>query len=365
MKAVILAGGKGEDLYPLTLTRPKALATILNQPIIERIIDNMPREIDEIFIATDHMAGDIKKLFSSKEMKRKMGKRKIHVIEEDRPLGTAGSIKRFEKEIAETFLVVQSDVVSSVDYFKMIDFHRESKSIATMSSFKVKNPIDYGILGVNEEGRVMKFLEKPKIDQVFSTVVNAGAYVFEPSIFEEIPAHGVCDFSGDVFPRLIRKGGLVSAYEFKGLWMDIGSFNNYLDAHKSLLERSMTFSISSKSSASTVPPVLIGSGGKIGACTLGPGVSIGNNVKIGKNVKISNSVLYDGVSIGDGCLVKESVLGAGVVLGKNVVAVNTLIGDGAKVKDKIKIGAQSKIWPKTKVSKDVPEKEWFGFLRED
>ncbi|MFH0961334.1 MAG: NDP-sugar synthase [archaeon] len=365
MKAVILAGGKGEDLYPLTITRPKAMSLVMNQPILERIIENMPKEIDEIFVTTDHMADAIKKHFSEKAVKRRFAGRKIEIFEEERPLGTAGSIKQLEKNIQETFLVVQSDIISSVDYFKLINFHREKKAKATMSSFRVKSPLDYGILGVDEDGRVMKFLEKPKIDQVFSTMINAGAYVFEPSVFEEVPAHGICDFSGDVFPRMIRKGELVTALEFKGIWTDIGSFKNYLEAHKLLLERSMTFSVQSKSKASMIPPVLIGTGGKINAATIGPDVCIANGVDIGKNVKLTDSVVYGGVTIGEGCIVKGSIIGEGVTLGRNVVAVGTLIGDGAKIKDRVRIGSSSKIWPNTRVNKDVPEKEWFGFLRED
>lgn len=364
MKAVILAGGRGEDLLPMTSTRPKAMMYVLNQPIIERIIENLPKAIDEVFITSDYLAGEIKRHFARPELKTRFAGRKITIVEEERPLGTAGSIKSLEKHIDSTFVVIQSDIISSVDYFKMLQFHKERGAKLTMSTCRVKNPIEYGILGVDQDGRIMKFLEKPKIDQVFSTMVNAGAYVFEPSIFEEIPTHGICDFSSDVFPRLIRKGELVSAYEFKGIWTDIGSFQNYLEAHKQLLERSMTFSIGSRSAARTIPPILVGAKGKIGAATIGPNVCIADGVIIGKGAKIYDSVIYDRVKIGDNCIVKGSVLGSGVVIGKNAVIMDAMISDGVSIKDGVKVGSFSKIWPKRKITKDVPEKEWVGFFQD-
>jgi mannose-1-phosphate guanylyltransferase / phosphomannomutase len=362
MKAVILAGGKGEDLLPMTLTRPKPLMLVLNQPILERIIEALPKAIDEVFVTTDFMADKIKKHFQDPGVKKRLKGRKVKIIEEERPLGTAGSIKALEHEIRSTFLVLQSDVVSTVDYFKMLEFHKERKATVTMSTFRVRNPLEYGILGVDQEGRIMKFLEKPKIDQVFSTMVNAGAYVCEPSIFEEIPHHGICDFSNDVFPRLIRKGEFVAAFEFKGMWTDIGSFQNYLDAHKQLLERSMMFSVQSKSAARTIPPLLIGEKGKIGAATIGPDVCIADKVTIGKGAKLYESVIYDNVKIGDGCIIKGSVIGSGVTIGKGAVIMDAMLGDGVVVKNGVKVGSFSKVWPKKKINKDVPEKEWVGFL---
>jgi NDP-sugar pyrophosphorylase family protein len=359
MKAVILAGGKGEEMHPLTLTRPKSMMLVMNQPILERIIENLPKVVDEVFITTDYGVQAIRNHF--RDSKKKLGK-KVTIVEEERPLGTAGSIKVLEKELNTTFLVLQSDVVSSVDYFKMLEFHRERKAAVTMSTFRVQNPTEYGILGVDQDGRVMKFLEKPKIDQVFSTMVNAGTYVCEPSIFEEIPHHGICDFSNDVFPRLIRKGEFVAAFEFRGMWTDIGSFQNYLHAHKQLLERSMTFSIQSKSNARTIPPVLVGFGGKIGVATLGPNVCIADKVAIGKGTKIYDSIIYDNVKIGDGCIIKGSVIGSGCKIGKGVVIVDALLGDRVTVKDRTKVSSYSRIWPGKKVTKDVAEKEWLGFI---
>ncbi len=359
MKAVILAGGKGEEMLPLTLTRPKSMLLVMNQPILKRIMESLPKVVNEIFVTTDYGAPYIRKYFQ--DSKKKLG-RKVTIIEEERPLGTAGSIKTLEKELTSTFFVLQSDVVSSVDYFKMLEFHKERKAKVTMSTFRVQNPVEYGIIGVNQDGRVMKFLEKPKIDQVFSTMVNAGTYVFEPSIFEEIPHHGICDFSNDVFPRIIRKGENVSAFEFRGMWTDIGSFQNYLHAHKQLLERSMTFSIQSKSGARTVPPALVGPGGKIGAAMLGPNICVADKVTIGKGAKVYDSIIYDNAKIGDGCIIKGSIIGGGCKIGKGAVIIDAMLGDKVSVKDRVKVSSYSRIWPGKKVAKDVSEKEWLGFV---
>lgn len=357
MKAVLLAGGQSFRLRPITETRPKSMVNVLNQPIMERILENLPEELEHIYVACYYKTEVIEDFF------RKNKKRfpNVTIIREERPLGTAGSVKSLEKELAGTFLVLQADVLSSVDIRKMIDSHRENKACVSVSLFKVQDPTAYGIVGVDDEGRIVKFLEKPKSDQVFSTLINAGTYICEPAIFEQIPHYGYCDFANDVFPRLLRRGDKLLGYEFKGFWMDVGTFDMYLEAHKQLLGRSMTFSVESKTKkARVIPPVLIGKNCKIGKAIIGPNVCIADDTVIGDHCKIFDSVIYEKTKLGKGSLIRSSVICARNVIGENAVVEESILADDVRVFSRVKIDRGARIWPRQKIKKDVNEKRFVG-----
>ncbi len=360
LKAVLLAGGKNHYLSPIIETRPVALLRVLNKPIIERILTGLPREIDEIFVTYD----------GNKQLKRFFQKRKkqfpnVRLVEEDMPLGPAGSLKGLEEVLKETFLVLQTDIISSVDVSKLIEFHKEKGGIVSLSVFRTPNPVDYGIVGLDDDNRILKFLEKPKGDQVFSTLVNAGTYVCEPSVLSEIPSHGYCDFAEDIFPRLLRRGELLYGFEFGGFWTDVGDFDTYLLSNRRMLERSMTLRMKSKQPrARIMPPVLVGRECRIGESTIGPVVSVGDGTRIGKKCKIYDSIIYENVRIGNNVLISSSIIGNDVEIGSGAVIIGSMIGDKAKIDARIKIGYDSRIWPKKKVRKDVGEGKLFGCPRD-
>ncbi len=358
MNAVVLAGGRNLRLRPITETRPKSLVNVLNKPVIERIIESLPKEVEHIYITCDYLAEELEKFFKGGG-KTDM---KITLVKEEKRLGTAGSIKVLEPELNGTFIVLQSDVISSVDIDKMLAYHKEKGAAVTVSVFRTKTPYEYGIVGMNDDGRIMKFLEKPKPDQVFSTLVNAGTYICEPVIFEQIPHYGYCDFSNDVFPRLLRNGTPVYGQEFKGFWMDIGTVDKYLAANRQLLNRSMEFEVGSRASkgARLVPPLAIGKGCKIGSSTIGPNVCIADKVEIGNNCKIQDSVIYRNTKIGAQSLVSHSIVCEKCTIGANAVVEEAVLGDKVKVSPKVKVDRGVRVWPGVAVKKDVPEGTYLG-----
>ncbi len=251
-------------------------------------------------------------------------------------------------------------MISSVDMNQLVNFHREQNAVVTLSLFRVDDPTEYGIVGTDQDNRIMKFLEKPKTDQVFSTLINAGTYVCEPVIFDQIPDYGYCDFSDTVFPRLLRKGDVLKGLEFKGFWMDIGSFDKYLEAHNWLLRRAMTLEVESKTSARIIPPLVVAKGCKIGKANIGPNVCIAEGVKIEDGCKVYDSVIFEGAKIGKNTLVSGSVVGKDTVIGRGAVVMKSIIGDGAKITAKVKIGEESRVWPSKTVKKDLPDMTYFG-----
>jgi len=243
---------------------------------------------------------------------------------------------------------------------QLVNFHKEQNAVVTLSLFRVDDPTEYGIVGTDQDNRIMKFLEKPKTDQVFSTLINAGTYVCEPVIFDQIPHYGYCDFSDTVFPRLLRKGDVLKGLEFKGFWMDIGSFDKYLEAHNWLLRRAMTLEVESKTSARIIPPLVVAKGCKIGKANIGPNVCIAEGVKIEDGCKVYDSVIFEGAKIGKNTLVSGSVVGKDTVIGRGAVVMKSIIGDGAKITAKVKIGEESRVWPSKTVKKDLPDMTYFG-----
>ncbi len=360
MKAVVLAGGRNLRLRPITETRPKSLVNVLNKPLIDRIIESLPKKVEHIYITCDYLAEELEKFFKGGG-KRELSK-KITLVKEEKRLGTAGSIKVLEPELNGTFIVLQSDVISSVDIDKMLAYHKEKGAAVSVSVFRTKTPCEYGIVGMNDDGRIMKFLEKPKPDQVFSTLVNAGTYVCEPAIFEQIPHYGYCDFSNDVFPRLLRNGTPVYGFEFKGFWMDIGTVDKYLAANRQLLNRAMTFEVESKvgKGARLVPPLSIGAGCKIGSSTIGPNVCIADKVDIGNDCKIQDSVIYKNTRIGNQSLISHTIVCEKCTIGSNAVVEEAVLGDKVNISSKVKVDRGVRIWPARTVKKDVPEGTYVG-----
>ena len=361
MKAVLLAGGESRYLRPITDTRPTAMAMVLNKPIVERILRGLPEIIDEVFVT--YNGNPVLKRFFKKVHKNFP---KITLVEEKIPLGSAGSLKVLEETLTDTFVVLQTDIISSLDLDKTIEFHRErGDGIITMSVFRSPNPVDYGIVGLDDENQVVKFLEKPKGDQVFSTLVNAGTYVCEPRLIQEIPHHGYCDFANDIFPRLLRKGDKIYGREFRGFWADIGDFEKYLLANRKMLERSMTLKMKSRIGARVMPPIFVGENCVIHKeATLGPYVSIGDGAKVGKGCKIHDSVIYPDVRIGADVLINNSVVCEGVEVKRGAVVVGAILGDKVVVERNVKVGYDARVWPKKKVKRDVEERELFGAPRD-
>lgn len=341
MKAVILAGGLGTRLRPLTYSTPKPLLPIMNEPMVERLIKTLPEDIEKVVLAVSYMFDRLKEYFDEHDIGRE-----VVLVEEKEPLGTGGAIQNVEAHLDGTFLVFNGDVISSLDIRAIRDFHREKGGIGTIAMWEVEDPTRYGIIGVDEESKISRFLEKPKPDEIFSNWINAGVYVLEPEILNLIEPKTRTSIEKEIFPPLAVEGKLYG-YKFHGYWVDAGTPEAYLKAHRILLdEGNSKKKPDSEIKAKIKQPVTVGKNCYLASKSeVGPYVCLGDGVKVGEGVKISNSVILGEASIGKnnnlenciigyGCKIEDDVkLGKGLVMGDNQV-----LKKGTKVPDHSKIG---------------------------
>ncbi|MHC5724164.1 MAG: nucleotidyltransferase family protein, partial [Nostoc sp.] len=210
MRAVLMAGGSGTRLRPLTCDLPKPMVPILNRPIAEHIINLLKRhQITEV-IATLHYLPDVLRDYFQDG--NDFGVQMTYAVEEDQPLGTAGCVKNIAELLDETFLVISGDSITDFDLTAAIAFHKQKKSKATLILTRVPNPIEFGVVITDTERRINRFLEKPSSSEIFSDTVNTGTYILEPEVLEYLPANTECDFSKDLFPLLLAKEEPIYGY---------------------------------------------------------------------------------------------------------------------------------------------------------
>lgn len=234
MKAVIMAGGKGTRLQPLTSKIPKPMVPLFSKPVMEYSIELLKRHgITKIAITLHYLPNIIKKYFGD-------GSRfgvELHYFEETHPLGTAGSIKNAEQFLDECFVVISGDALTDFNLSQGIAFHQSKKALATIFIKKVEVPLDYGVIMTNKDDEIIKFLEKPALEEVFSDTVNTGIYVLEPEIFSFLEQGVATDFSRDLFPLLMKKNVPLFGYEAEGYWSDVGNPSTYQKAHFDMLNK--------------------------------------------------------------------------------------------------------------------------------
>ena len=241
MKAVVMAGGEGSRLRPVTANRPKPLVPICNQPIMEHILTLLKRHgCHEIVSTLYYLSEEIQGYFGDGS---DFGV-KMHYSIETTPLGTAGSVKKAESLLKDdTFLIVSGDALTDCDLGKAIAFHREKKSLATLILYRVQSPLEFGVVITDDEGKVVRFLEKPSWSEVFSDTVNTGMYILEPEIFEYMDPNKPYDWSGDIFPRLLAEGKSMYGYVMDEYWADVGSLTQYREAQEHTLFLKTSYSI--------------------------------------------------------------------------------------------------------------------------
>src|ERR687883_692692 len=209
MKAVVMAGGEGSRLRPLTIGRPKPMVPIVNAPVMEHILGLLRRHgITEVVVTLQYLANVIQEYFGDGS---DFGM-KIQYTVEETPLGTAGSVKNAEHWLDEPFLVISGDALTDLNLEEVVDYHRHVGAMATLTLYRVPNPLEYGVVIIDKDGRVVRFLEKPSWGEVFSDTVNTGIYVLDPEIFKYIEKGVVTDWSKDVFPKMLRKGDALAGY---------------------------------------------------------------------------------------------------------------------------------------------------------
>ncbi len=240
MKAVVMAGGEGTRLRPLTSNQPKPMVPIVGKPCMEHIVELLKRHgFEDVIVTVAFLPQAIRSYFGSGET---LGVDIGYSVEES-PLGTAGSVKRAAGRLDDTFLVISGDALCDVDLTQLVEAHREKGASVTIGLKSVENPLEFGIVVTDEDGRVERFLEKPSWGQVFSDTINTGIYVLEPEVLKHIPQDRPYDFSKELFPLLLEMGRPIYGHVFDGYWQDIGNLDQYRQANFDALDESVQLEI--------------------------------------------------------------------------------------------------------------------------
>ena len=359
MKAVILAGGEGTRLRPLTSNQPKPMMPIANAPMMEHIVRLLEKHgFDDIVVTVAYLANHIRNYFGDGS---EFGVRMRYATEES-PLGTAGSVRNAAEELDDTFLVISGDVLTDVDLSAIVKRHRASNAFATIALKRVENPVEFGIVITRDDGMIERFLEKPTWGQVFSDTINTGIYVLEPEIFDYIAEGEVVDFSGDVFPAALEDGKPLLGDIVDGYWEDVGTLEAYRAAHEDILDGRLGIDIPGfevrdgvwlgesadvSPEAEVIGPVLIGDNSRVEAgAVLRPYTVLGTDVVVKADAEIERSVMHDHVYLGPGTRVRGAVIGRASDLREGArVDENVVIGDECFIGAHAIINPTVKIYP--------------------
>ncbi|MCX6154359.1 MAG: sugar phosphate nucleotidyltransferase [Candidatus Kapabacteria bacterium] len=382
-KAVIMAGGFGTRLRPLTMKIPKPMVPIMNRPMMEHIVRLLKRYgINEIVSILYFQPEVITKYFEDGES---FGIKMQYVIAQA-DYGTAGAVRNAAEHLDERFIIISGDVLTDFDLSKALEFHIEKKSLATILLTRVPMPLQYGIVMTDSDGKITRFLEKPSWGQVFSDTINTGIYILEPEVLDMIPYREDFDFSKDLFPLMLSKNMPLYGYITQGYWRDIGNLNEYQVGQTESLQGKVdlgliqsTNDLSLGSNVKIAPTAkfsgsnIIGNNVLIDAHAFISDSIIGDNIKIGTGARISGSTIWKNTEIGDfaeltDCVICESCkIGSSATVSENVfIADNCIIGSAARLNSNIKL------WPNKKVengamlsSSLVQEEKWMRELFTD
>ncbi len=359
MKALILAGGFGTRLRPLSCTRPKLMFPIANRPLLDWVLEGLSKKgVTKVVLAVNFMADMLKKNFGDS----RHGIEIVYSLEQ-KPLGTGGPIKKaksFLNDEEEPFFVLNGDILSSMDYSKLYDAHMKFKAEATISLHEVENPSRFGVVELNGNNQILRFVEKPKKDEAPSRLVNAGVYVLNQKVFDLIPDDRKVSMEREVFPTLASKESLFG-YMFDSFWIDIGKPNDYIQANKLILaetakkEPLLGKDVKLSSKVKVISPVVIGSDVVIcdDAC-IGPYASIGSNVRVGKGTKIQNSIIFSKVWIDNFSSINGAIVGEGAIIGNWVkIEEQCIVGDHVVINDNVTLTQNVQICPNKEVDASI------------
>ena len=359
MKAIILAGGVGTRLRPLSCTRPKLLFPILNKPLLDWTLERLAESgVDGATLAVKYMAEAFMQRYGTST-----NVIKITYSKEKQPMRTGGAIKCAEELIGhkEPFLVLNGDIFTTIDYKALLRKHKESNAIATIALYRVEDPSRYGTAKLAENSRITQFVEKAPKELAPSNLINAGIYVLDPKIFEYIPGGRPVSIEHEVFPRLAEEEKMYG-YRFEEIWVDIGKTEDYLKANRIMLDAQtqkqlVGTNVAFGQNVTVNEPICVDSNAEIGhGTTLGPYVVIGKDATIGNNAHIENSVVLPDVTIMDKASVKGAVIGEGATIGKGAtINEGCIIGDYTSIKDGVQLARNVTVCHSKEVNENVPE----------
>jgi NDP-sugar pyrophosphorylase family protein len=346
MKAVILAGGEGTRLRPLTLSIPKPVVPVVDRPFLAHQLDLLASVgVTEVVLSLAYRPERIQDVFGD-------GSRDGRVIRyavEPTPLGTGGAVKNAEAFLDQSTLVLNGDVLTDVNLPAVVEAHRSSRAAATIVLTPVPNPAAYGLVEFEADGRVRRFLEKPDPSQITTDTINAGIYVLERPTLELMPAGIPYSIERGFFPALLARGDRVQAYVHRGYWIDIGTPEKYLQVHRDILRGRFPVALAARpeSGGWIHPTAAVGDGARLEApfylgprCRIDPGASVGpdavlvSDVAVAAGAGVVDSVVWAGALIGAAARVEGALLGPGVSVGSHArVGAGAVLGEGAVVPD--------------------------------
>ncbi len=366
MKAVVMAGGFGSRIQPLTNSRPKPMLPIVNRPMMEHIMMKLKDVGITEFIVLLYFKPDIIQNYFKDGSE--FGIKISYVIPDD-DYGTAGAVKLAQDLIGdENFIIVSGDLVTDFDFKKILDFHSNKKAQLSIVLTSVENPLQFGVVIANEDDVIEKFLEKPSWGEVFSDTINTGIYIIEPEILDYIPEYKNFDFGKDLFPLLMQSEIPIMGYSLDGYWRDVGNPESYREVFEDILDGKFDFKIPGIIQSypdgmlySDIPYTLDKSIEIVGNVVLGKNVTIENNVKlnnvvIGDNVEIAsgvnlrNTILWENISIGSNSRLNNSVICNDNIIGRNVRAkLGLILAQGCEVNELVSFEQDVTIWPEKSI----------------
>jgi mannose-1-phosphate guanylyltransferase len=340
MQSLILAGGKGLRLRPLTIYTPKPIIPIANRPLLLYHLDLLKRAgVKDVTLSLSYQPRKIEDVLADGQ---DFGVRVRYAVEAQ-PLGTAGAYKNAQAHLNQTTVVFNGDILTDLDLAAAIAYHREKKAVATIVTAPVENPAQWGLVESDAEGRVRRFVEKPRPEEITVNTINAGTYILEPRVLDYIPEAEEYTFERHLFPALLAAGEPVYAYNPAAYWIDIGAPQRYLTANLDLLSGRLK----GHKVERPAPPAFAGEGEPPRvdglsvvdpSCTLKAGAEIinsvlGPNCIVEERVRIEDSVMLAGTRIGQQTTVRRAVMGKGVIVGKNSAVDGAVLGDKSSLTD--------------------------------
>ncbi len=360
MKAVVMAGGSGSRLRPMTIGRPKPMLPLVNQVVLGHILDLLRTyKISDVVVTLQYMASAIEDYFGDGSS---FGQRLRYVVEET-PLGTAGSVANAREYLGETFIVISGDAVTNFNLQEIIDFHKSKRALATLALYPVAEPLDYGVIVTDADGRVTRFLEKPSWGEVASDTANTGIYVLEPEVLDLIPPGQPYDWGTQVFPYMLEKGMPIYGFVAPGYWCDIGNFSEYRRATSDVLRgkvfETSTFgkhiggdiwigeNVDIAPDAQLYGPIYLGNEVQIksGVVMRGPAV-VRDYTIVDNRVQIDRSIIWRNCYIGEDAELRGAIVGRQCsIKSRAALFEGTVLGEGTVVGEGAVVHAGVKLWP--------------------
>ena len=350
MKAILLAGGKGTRLRPLTIHTPKPIVPIFDRPFLHYQLDLLKHvaEIDEVILSLNYQPRRIEEIFGDGSDSGIA----IRYVVEPAPLGTAGAVRYAGDSLRESVVVFNGDVLTEVDLAAVIALHRERKAKATIVLTPVDNPSAYGLVETESDGRVRRFLEKPNPDEITCNTINAGIYVLEPDTFDRIPKDTPWSIERSFFPSLIERGETFVAYIYDGYWIDIGTPEKYMQVHRDIMDgRCRAYRGASSNGGApnawisararleegvTVEtPCFVDEGAVVKAgARIGPYSVVGRQCHIEEHASVERAIVWANTRISQEASVRRSILGRHCHIGRNAtIEDGVVLGDKSVVTD--------------------------------